>query len=295
MVQSATPRAACLGISDIMKRLNKNMHGDDPEYYRLPENPKLAAQYFLLYELSLPFGRDLNNRINLSKSATRMVVTLSDPTTREEKELASRGYEWLRANMPELASEATGISVVFSHLTNRLVSSMLGGTLTAMAVVSLILILIFRSFRFGLISLVPNFIPAALSFGLWGYFFGNIGMASAIFAPIAFGIIVDDTIHFIIKYTNSRKAGKLPSESIQITFRSVGRALFTTTLVFGLGFMVFAASGVVANQVLGLLVGITVIIALLADFLFLPPLLMLLDETKETSKQIRERLRSSTT
>ncbi|MDE0519202.1 MAG: MMPL family transporter, partial [Candidatus Dadabacteria bacterium] len=92
----------------------------------------------------------------------------------------------------------------------------------------------------------------------------------------------------------SRKAGKLPSESVQIAFRSVGRALFTTTIVFGLGFMVFGASGLVGNQVLGLLVGITVIIALVADFFFLPPLLMLLDETKETGEQIKERLRSST-
>ena len=108
---------------------------------------------------------------------------------------------------------------------------------------------------------------------------------------IAFGIIVDDTIHFMTKYVSARKSGLLPSESVQSAFGSVGKALLATTVVFALGFLVFGASGMVTNQALGLLVGITVIIALLADYLFLPPLLMALDGTRETTAQIRERLR----
>ena len=95
------------------------------------------------------------------------------------------------------------------------------------------------------------------------------------------------------KYMDARKSGKLPSEAVQSSFRFVGKALLTTTVVFGLGFMVFGASGMVTNQALGLLVGITVIMALLADFLFLPPLLMILDGTRETAEEIRERLRRS--
>ena len=107
-------------FSDIMKRLNQNMHEDDPEYYRLPDSAELAAQYLLLYEFSLPFGSDLNNSINLSKSATRMVVTFGGLSTRGEQELAARGYEWLQANAPGLASEAAGLTVVFSQLANRI-------------------------------------------------------------------------------------------------------------------------------------------------------------------------------
>ena len=70
---------------DTMKRLNKNMHGDDPEYYRLPDDPELAAQYLLLYELSLPFGSDLNNRIDVSKSATRLTVVLRSLSARQQR------------------------------------------------------------------------------------------------------------------------------------------------------------------------------------------------------------------
>lgn len=162
-----------------------------------------------------------------------------------------------------------------------------------MAIVSLLLLLIFKSIRLGLISLVPNFVRAAMAMGLWGYLVGEVGVAASIVTAIAFGIIVDDTIHFMTKYVSARKSGLLPSESVQSAFRSVGKALTVTTVVFAMGFLVFGASGMATNQALGMLVGITVIVALLADFLFLPPLLMTLDGTRETNSEIRERLKQS--
>ena len=280
-------------IADIMKRLNKNLHGDDPDYYVTPDDPELAAQYLLLFEFSLPVGRDLNNLIDHDRKATRATVSLKSMTSLEKIDLDNRARAWLRENAPGMETSATGIPIVGAYSVQRNIESMLMGTFVAMAIVSLLLFAVFRSIRLGLLSLIPNFLPAAMAMGLWGYLVGEVGVPASVVTAIAFGIIVDDTIHFMTKYTESRKAGKLPSESVQMAFRSVGRALFTTTLVFGLGFMVFGASGVVGNQVLGLLVGITVIIALIADFLFLPPLLMLLDETKETSEEIRERLRGS--
>ncbi len=281
-------------IADIMKRLNKNLHGDNPDYYALPDDPELAAQYLLLYEFSLPVGRDLNNLIDHDRRATRVTVSVKSMSSLEKINLDNRARAWLQQNAPSMETGATGISIVGSHSIQRNIENMLQGTFVAMAIVSLLLFAIFRSIRLGLISLIPNFLPAAMAMGLWGYLVGEVGVPAAVVTAIAFGIIVDDTIHFMTKYADSRKAGKLPSESVQIAFHSVGRALFTTTIVFGLGFMVFGTSGLVGNQVLGLLVGITVIIALVADFFFLPPLLMLLDETKETSEQIRERLRDST-
>ena len=160
---------------------------------------------------------------------------------------------------------------------------MLIGTITAMGIVSLLLIFIFRSVRLGLISLIPNFVPAAMAMGLWGYAVGEVGNAAAVVTAIAFGIIVDDTIHFMTKYIRARKSGLLPAESVQTAFRTVGKPLLATTVVFALGFMVFGASGMAINQALGLLVGATVIIALLADFLFLPPLLMVFERWKKGS------------
>ena len=280
-------------ISDVMKRLNKNLHGDDPKFYRIPDDSDLAAQYLLLYEFSLPEGRDLNNLIDVGRSATRATVTLKSLSTNEKIALDERAQAWLRSNAPRLETGATGVSVVGANSIQRNIEGMLRGTVVAMAIVSLLLLFVFRSVRLGLISLIPNFVPAAMAMGLWGYAVGAVGNAAAVVTAIAFGIIVDDTIHFMTKYVSARKNGLLPSESVQSAFRSVGKALVTTTVVFGLGFLVFGASGMTTNQALGMLVGMTVVIALLADFLFLPPLLMALDGTRETTAQIRERLRRS--
>ncbi|MDE0705498.1 MAG: MMPL family transporter, partial [Rhodospirillaceae bacterium] len=131
-------------FSDIMKRLNKNMHGDDPASYRLPDNPELAAQFLLLYELSLPGGMDLNDRIDVGKTATRMTVVMRSLTSQGQRELDARAQTWIRANAPGLATEASGVSIVFAHLSQRNIQSMLTGTIIAMALISLILIFVFR-------------------------------------------------------------------------------------------------------------------------------------------------------
>ena len=94
-------------FSDIMKRLNMNMHEDDPAYHRLPEDQALATQYLLLYELSLPFGIDLNDRIDINKSSTRMSVVMRNITSNEQQLLAARARGWLEENAPALSTEAT--------------------------------------------------------------------------------------------------------------------------------------------------------------------------------------------
>ncbi len=265
---------------DIMKRLNKNMNGDASEFYRLPDDPALSSQYLLLYELSLPFGRDLNNRINIEKSATRMTVVMRSLSSQAQRDLNARALGWLRVNAPDLATDASGVSIVFAHLSQRNIRSMLTGTIAAMALISLILVFVFKSLRVGLISLVPNFIPAAMSLGLWGFMVGRVGLAGSVMTAIAFGIVVDDTIHFLTTYLKARRNGKDAADAVRSAFHTVGHALWTTTAVLALGFLVFASSGFEISWALGLLVALTIILALLADFLLLPPLLMALDRKK---------------
>ena len=134
--------------------------------------------------------------------------------------------------------------------------------------------------RFGLLSLIPNFIPAAMSFGLWGYLVGKVGLAASVVTVVAFGIIVDDTIHFLTKYLKARREGQSAAESVRYVFRTVGKALWTTTAVLSAGFLAFTASGFELSWALGLLVAMTIMFAFIADFLLLPPLLMALDRRK---------------
>ncbi len=262
---------------DIMKRVNKNLHGDDPAFYRIPEEPDLAAQLLLLYEFSLPFGADLNDRIDIAKSATRMTVALDDTSTKDHLDIDARAQAWLQANAPDLAGPASGFTMISAHLSDRNVESMLRGTILATGLISLILLLVFRNIRVGLICLVPNFVPAAMTFGLWGYLSGEIGLGASVVVAVAIGIIVDDTIHFVSKYMSGRQQGLSSPEAVRATFRAVGPALWATTAILTAGFLVFASSGYEPSWTLGVLVAVTISFALVADLLLLPALLMAVD------------------
>lgn len=269
-------------ITDTFKRLNKNMHSDDQSWYTLPDQRELAAQYLLLYEMSLPYGLDLNNQINIDKSATRFSVTLETLSTTDTLALEERAVHWLEGNAPELVTQGASPTIMFSHIGMRNIKSMLTGTTVALVLISIILVFALRSMKMGLISLVPNLAPAAMGFGVWALAVGQVGLALSVVAAMTLGIVVDDTVHFLSKYLRARREKNLNAEdAVRYAFRSVGLALSVTTAVLVAGFMVLAQSAFELNSGMGLLTAITISIALFVDFLFLPPLLLLLDRDKE--------------
>lgn len=266
-------------VTDIFKRLNKNMHGDDAQWYRLPESRELAAQYLLLYEMSLPYGLDLNNQINLDKSATRVSVTLKTLSTNETLALEDRAGEWMQDNMPDLFTHGASPTIMFSHIGIRNIKSMLTGTTVALVLISLVLVFALRSLKLGLLSLVPNLVPAAMAFGVWALLVGQVGLALSVVSAMTLGIVVDDTVHFLSKYLRARREQGLDTEgAIRYAFSSVGIALLVTTLVLVAGFMVLSRSTFELNSSMGLLTAVTISIALFIDFFFLPPLLMKVDK-----------------
>ncbi len=268
-------------LTDTMKRLNKNMHGDDESYYRLPDERDLSAQYLLLYELSLPFGLDLNNQINIDKSSTRFTAILESISTQDALDLENSAQEWLRKNAPpEMASHGASPLIMFSHIAMRNIDSMMVGTVVALLLISAILVAVLRSFKLGLISIVPNLVPMIMTFGVWGWVVGEIGLAVSVVAPVALGIIVDDTVHFLSKFRRARKElGKSTEEAVRYSFHTVGTALLLTSVILVCGFLVLTFSGFRMNVQLGFMTTISILCALLADFLFLPSLLMKLDRT----------------
>jgi predicted RND superfamily exporter protein len=268
-------------LSDVIKRLNKNMHADDPAYYALPAQRALAAQYLLLYELSLPYGLDLNNQIDVDKAASRIMVTTKNLNSTQNIELENRIAQWFNERAPYYTITIASPNLMFAHIGQRNIYSMLLGTTIALILISLLLGIALRSVKFGLISLIPNLIPAAMGFGLWFFIDGQIGLALSVVTGMTLGIVVDDTVHFLSKYLRARRLkNKTTEEAVRYAFASVGRALWVTTLVLIAGFMVLAQSSFKLNADMGLLTAITIGIALIIDFLFLPPLLMLVDKTK---------------
>jgi uncharacterized protein len=275
-------------FADIMKRLNQKMNGDDPAYYSPPESADLAAQYLLLYEMSLPYGLDLNNRIDIDKSKTRLTVIMKRTSAKKLRQLDERAREWMQQNLPQsMYSYGSGLSVVFAHISKRNIDTMLIGISIALVLISLILILALGSIKYGLLSLVPNLFPALLAFGLWGYLQGQVGLAVAVVAAISIGIVVDDTVHFLVKYLRARKEKNLtPEQAVKYSFNTVGTAIVITSVALAAGFAVLAFSGFYVNFSMGVLTVIAIVFALLTDFLFLPPLLISSDRAAD-KKRVR--------
>ncbi len=270
-------------LTETVRRLNRSMHGDQDEFYKLPENRELSAQYLLLYEMSLPYGLDLNNQMNFDKSKTRMSATLETLSTQEALSFEERTLEWMNNNTPDIATLGTGPTMMFSHIGMRNIISMLSGTAIALVLISAILIFALRSFKFGMLSLIPNIAPALMAFGVWGLMVGEVGLAVSVVVAMTLGIVVDDTIHFLSKYLRARRErGLSAEEAVRYAFNTVGVALLVTTIVLVAGFLVIAQSNFLVNSQMGLLTAITITIALIVDFLFLPPLLIALDKDRKT-------------
>jgi predicted RND superfamily exporter protein len=272
-----------LTLSDTMKRLSKNLHGDRPEWYKLPDSQELAAQYLLLFEMSLPYGLDLNNQINVDKSATQLIATLTNVSSRESRDLQARAQGWLETNMPSSAdAEATGSFVMFSFISERNIKGMLVGTTVALILISLSLFIALRSVRLGMVSLVPNLVPPIMAFGIWFMLVGQVNMASSVVTATALGIIVDATVHFLSKYRRARvQRGDDAVAAVRYAFETVGTALWVTTAILVAGFVILMLSAFAVNKVLGILTAITLLCALVADFLLLPAILLLIDKDKK--------------
>lgn len=262
--------------TDIIKRLNKNMHGDDETFYRIPTDRELAAQYLLLYEISLPFGLDLNDRINVDKSATRVTATMGNVTTAETRAFLEEAQSWLEANVPEyMWAKPTSASVMFSFISQRNIESMLVGNGLAVILIALVLVLALRSTGFGALSLIPNVLPILMTYGLWALLVGRIGMASATVSATSLGIIVDDTVHFLTKYLHARRTlGHERPEAIRYAFRTVGLALIANSLILVVGFAFLALSTFKVNVEMGLMTALAIAVALAFDLLLLPALLL---------------------
>ena len=240
-------------ITDTFRQLNQSMHGDDPDAYRIPESQELAAQYLLLYELSLPQGLDVNNQIDRSRSATRVSVSAETLYSRDLLELNARAQAWLDENAPYVGEvNSTGPSVLFAYIGQRNIRAMLIGTVVVLVAISAILLFALRSLRLGLISIVPNLIPAVLGFGVWGLTVGQVGLSLSVVVAMTVGIVVDDTVHFLSKYRRARREyGQDPEDAVRYAFDTAGRALITTTVVLVAGFLIFVFSPFVPTAQVG--------------------------------------------
>ena len=258
--------------------MNEVVHDGDPAFYRTPETRDAAGQALLLYEMGLRAGVDLTDRINVEKSAARLTVTVKDMSTRQMTQFATRSEGWLKANAPRaMWAEATGPVVIFSALSDRNAKSMVQGDFVSLALISLCMIIVLRSLRLGLLSVIPNVVPIVLGYGLWRLCVGQMNIVASVAGSISLGIIVDDTIHFLTKYQAlRRKEGVSAEDAMRATLAHVGPAMLSTSVILVLGFGVLTLSSFQMTSYLGWLSVIIVGVAPLADLVLAPALVLLL-------------------
>ena len=207
---------------------------------------------------------------------SRVEVVLSDRTSAETLAFAAR----IKAEAAQRFGDdtiVTGIPILTAKMSLESARTMLMATALALIAVSGMLIVSVGSLRLGLVSLVPNVLPVLVAFGLWGALVGDVSFAATVVAALTFGIVVDDTVHILLRYRYARRAGEDPRQAVASSFSSVGLAVLVTTIVIGAGFSIYATSGFLVNQHFSVLATLTMVAALVADLVFLPPLLVLVD------------------
>ncbi|MEN6541856.1 MMPL family transporter [Parvibaculum sp.] len=279
-----------LSLPDITRRINKTINFGKPgNQDMIPDDSNRIAQYFLLYEMSLPYGASITDQINVNRSASRVTAILAHATASEIRATNGAAQAWLAANAPP-AMQAKGISinVLFSHLSWDNIRSMIGSTIVSMLLIAVVVGVVLRSVTYGLLSIVMNVLPSVVGFGLWGLFIGQLGLSAAVITAMTIGLVVDDTIYFLLMYQAARKRGLSAEEANNDVFVNVGVAMLVITSSLAVGFGVLMFSGFEVNYTLGAQTSIIILANLFIDWMMLPPLLRLIDRPRAPSVEASE-------
>jgi uncharacterized protein len=260
-----------MSILDVIKDMNRTMHGDDESFYHIPDSRELVSQLLLLYENS--GGRDAEYWMDYDYKILRLQVGITDFRTAEvERELNLIGT-LVNEKFPKAKFGMVGTLVEGSVVNNYIARGQIKTFFVALLVIGLLMIIVFRSLKAGLIGLVPNLVPVVIIGGVMGYFDIPLDMMSMTIVPMIMGIAVDDSIHFVNHMKLEIDRENSYDKAIYITFKTVGKALLLTSLILVVTFGMYITSVVVFYRVLGLLVGLGLGSALLADYM-LTPILM---------------------
>ena len=267
-------------VSDIARRVDDAMNAGRADG-TLPDDRETIAQYFLLYELSLPFGASLNDQIDVDRSASRVTVILRHMSSLEIRDFNDRATAWLAGNAPsEMQTRGTGLNVLFANLSGINIRSMIIATLISVVVIAVVVGIALRSVVFGALSIFLNMLPSLVGFGLWGLLYQDIGLAASVVTAMTIGLVVDDTIYFLLMYRQARARGLDPEEAINYVFATVGVAMLVITVSLTLGFGLLVFSGFEVNRSLGAMTALVILSNLFIDWLMLPPVMRILENSR---------------
>lgn len=260
-----------LSITDFLKEMNQGFHDGKSAYYRLPDTRNLAAQYLLLYD-----GTDINDFVNTSYDQARIAARSSIHGSDRQRALIDKLQNFIdETPHPGVDIRVTGRAVQDVDTVEALVNGQVASIAVAFFIISILMGVSLRSVRLGLLSLIPNSIPIVLNFGLMGALGMALNNGTALIASVAIGIAVDNTVHFLTQYQMKRAEGWSIVESVRSGLKVKGRAMIASTIIVCIGFGVLLLASFVPTIYFGLLNTLIMILALLADAIVLPSLVLL--------------------
>jgi predicted RND superfamily exporter protein len=262
-------------IADIVKDLNQSFHDGDPAYYAIPDSRELVSQLLLLYETS--GGDQVEEWATTDFARANLELRLGIAPVSQTAQLVRDLDGYLAAHPnPGLSVKLTGIGALWIELLDYIVSSEIESFSFAFVLIGAMMCFIFRSLRTGLLSMIPNVWPILLTLGGMGWLGIPLDYNKVMIATVAMGIAVDDTIHFVSRYHHEFNQSRSYADALAAAMTDVGHAVFVTSLVLVLGFLVNLFSVLDASAQSGVLLAATIATALLADLLLTPALVLTL-------------------
>ena len=261
-----------LSLADILKEINQALNENRSGHYRIPDNRELIAQEFLLFENS--GSDDLEDFVDSQFRQTRFTIKMPWVDSMLYRAfMEDIGQRFGQVFGAGAAVSVTGMVALLARTMSATIESMKQSYLIALAVITLMMVLLIGNLRIGLISMLPNLTPIMLTLGLMGWFGIPVDLFTMLIGSIAIGLAVDDTIHFMHNYRRYHHESGDVREAVRATLLTTGRAMLVTTVVLSIGFFLYMFATLSNLSNFGLLTGFTIIMALLADF-FLAPALM---------------------
>lgn len=281
-----------ISLVEVYKFTNQAWYNGMPEFYTLPSNRDLSFMKRYVGEDAKTNNKLIEKFIGGDKSENRVTVQIADIGTKRMEELLTVLQKEIAEIFPsdKYKVVTTGSSLIFVKGTKYLVKNLFTSLALAILLISIFMAIMFRSWRMVIISLIPNLLPLLFTGALMGYFGIAIKPSTILVFSIAFGISVDDTIHFLAKYRQELKSRDWKiKESAIAALNETGVSMFYTSIVLFFGFGIFALSTFGGTIALGILVSVTLLIAMKANLILLPSLLLTLDKVI-TRKSFREPL-----
>lgn len=278
-----------ISITDLIKYMNLKLNNDDKKHYNLPENIGEIKELLFFAEM---YDRNniIGNFIDTDYKNTYIIIRSSkDCSDIDEIRLLTKKIKnYLdKININDFNFELLGTSMLMANAVEPILKGLRNSLIIASIIIFFIMTILFRSFKIGIISMIPNLIPILLTLGFMGILGIKLNFVTSAFAGVSLGLAVDDTIHFLARYKKEMRKDGDHVKAMFRTFEVTGKAIIFTSIIFAAGFCIFLFSGFKVTQNFGILVGFTVISALFGDLILLPSLLLLLKPFKKEQRRIK--------